>query len=425
MEVKENTEESTPVMNISSRNNFSNKIRTKIGFLVGLIFVLIVVLAYFALTENINIKNQKFANTLPTITPGIAIHISKQAIPIRKETIGFLPSWSVANKSKVYPENLTQIIYFGLTVNKDGNLIKYNEENLPVLEWTYFNSDYFTEIRKVASKSGTKVLLSIKSFDNETIDNVISSKTATNRLADQLLILVKQYDLGGVNIDFEYFTDTTFPTAKYFANFLTELSSKLKNNNPESIVSLDVNATVVIKDKAYNMTEIAKSVDQIILMAYDYRQQNSTRAGPVSPINGDKNEHSILKSVESLSGRVPNDKLILAIPFYGYEWQTINKNNKSPVVPGTGALATYKRAMLLLEENDSITEHWDDISKSPWISFTQYGKIKQIYYENDKSIIEKINYSNENKFGGIAIWALGYEGDNPVLWEIIDRTNYE
>lgn len=424
MEDKENIEKKASLPDSTFLKDI-DKNRRKKQFLVGFFIVLFATFAYFVLAQNKKTANSENINKITTITPVITKAVSNKTNTIRKETIGFLPSWSVANKSKVYPKNLTQIIYFGLNANKDGSITKYNEDNLPVLEWTYFNSDYFKEIRREASESGTKVLLSIKSFDNETIDNIISNQTAANRLAGELLVLIKQYNLDGINIDFEYFTDTAFPTSKYLAKFLGDLSLKLKKENPNLIISIDVNATVVIKDKAYNMTEISKAVDQVIFMGYDYRQQNASRAGPPAPIYGEANEHSIWESVTSLSGRLPESKLILAIPFYGYEWQTYTSKHKSSVVAGSGALATYKRVKNLLKGKSNIIKSWDGISKSPWLSYKQYGAIYQIYYEDDRSISEKIKFANEKNMGGIAIWALGYEGNYTEPWKIIEKENRE
>lgn len=417
METKEDTEEITLLKNIPASEDYDRTRWKKI--LTGVFIVLLAVLIYFVLpqnkkTENIGNGNKSIINPTPTKS------VLRKTDTVKREVIGFLPSWSIAKKAKVYPEHLTQIIYFGLSVNKDGSIIKYGENNLPVLEWSYFNSDYFKDVGREASASGTKVLLSIRSFDNTTIDNIISSQTAANKLSGELLTLVKQYNLDGINIDFEYFTDTNFPTSKYLAEFLEELSAKLKKDNPKIIISIDVNATVVVKDKAYNMTRISKAVDQVILMAYDYRGQNSTRAGPPAPVYGEINEHSIWESVDSLSGRVPNSKLILAIPFYGYEWQTFTNKHKSFTTEGSGALATYKRVKELLKERSDVEKSWDDISKSPWLSYMQYGGIYQIYYEDDRSIAEKIKFAKEKNMGGIAIWALGYEGDYIEPWKVIE-----
>lgn len=92
--------------------------------------------------------------------------LAKPAATSKKEVIGFLPSWSVASKTQVYPQYLTQIIYFGLGVTKNGDLITQDKKGEPVLEWTYFLSDYFKEIKEMAAKNNTKVLISIKCFDN-------------------------------------------------------------------------------------------------------------------------------------------------------------------------------------------------------------------------------------------------------------------
>lgn len=422
MEEKENIEKKT----LLSDNEFLKDIdknRWKKRFMIGIFIVLLASSTYLIFLQNKRTANSGNINKTTTVIPIITKSIPKKNNSIRRETIGFLPSWSVAKKVKVYPKDLTQIIYSGLNVNKDGSIIKYDENSLSVLEWSYFNSDYFKEVRNEASKSGTKVLLSIKSFDNATIDNIISNQTAKSRLAGELSALIKRYSLDGINIDFEYFTDTQFPTSKYLAKFLKELSAKLKEDNPKLIVSVDVNATVVIKDKAYNMTEISKAVDQVIFMGYDYRQQNAARAGPSSPIYGEANEHSIWESVKSLSGRVPDSKLILAIPFYGYEWQTFTARQKSSVIEGSGALATYKRVRELLEERRDIVKSWDNISKSPWLSYKQYGTIHQIYYEDDRSIAEKIKFAKEKNMGGIAIWALGYEGNYIEPWGVIKKEN--
>ena len=146
MDEKEDTEEITPLEDISASEDFDSN-RWKKRFLIGTCIVLAALFTFFALSQNKKSKNPENINKA-TITPAVTKVAPKQASTIRKETIGFLPSWSVAKKAKVYPKNLTQIIYFGLNVNKDGSITKYDENNLPVLEWSYFNSDYLKEIRK-------------------------------------------------------------------------------------------------------------------------------------------------------------------------------------------------------------------------------------------------------------------------------------
>lgn len=358
--------------------------------------------------------NSLLLNSTPTPSPSLSSNVLK-------ETIGFLPSWTVAQNAKVYPERLTQIIYFGLGVTEGGELIQYNTEGAETNEWTYFNSDYFNQIREKAIESNTKVLIAIKSFDNETIDKLTSNSLASDKLITSILTLIERYKLDGVNVDFEYVTDVDFPTVKFFNRFLETLSLRLKQKDQSLILSVDVNAQAVLKDKAYDMVKIGEVVDQVILMGYDYHRASSSYAGPVAPIDSPANEHSIIESLNSMYGRVPTEKIILGIPFYGYEWQTLNQTNRSPIVENTGALATYKRVRELIDARDDETIIWDDTAKSPWLIYTQSGAIKQIYYEDARSLEEKLKFIKEKGLSGIAIWALGYEGDYQEPWQVIEN----
>ncbi|MEK7517109.1 MAG: glycosyl hydrolase family 18 protein [Patescibacteria group bacterium] len=343
------------------------------------------------------------------------------SILAEREVIGFLPSWTVAANTDVNIENLTQLIYFGLNVSENGDIVKYDESKNPTLEWHYFNSDKFTILREKAKKNNTEVLIAFKMFDNEVTDNLVSDSASTNYFIKQAIALLKQYDLDGINLDIEYFTDSDFPTSRYLNGFLAKLRDELKKTNPKYKVSLDVNATVVLTDSAYDMVKIGELADEVILMAYDYRVASSQRAGPVAPINGLVNEHSITESINSLVGRVPLEKVILGIPLYGYEWQTLNKNHKSTAVPGSGALATHKRVNELLETRKDIKQHWDKVAMSPWLVYSQSGAIKQIYYEDDRSLKAKLDFVNARNLAGVSLWALGYEGKYKEVWDLFTR----
>jgi len=336
-----------------------------------------------------------------------------------RHVIGFLPSWMAAQNIKVDTKAMTQIIYFGLGVNDNGEVIMFNEKNEPTYEWLYFTSDYFSNIKSEAKKNNTKILVAFKMFDNESIDKLISNSLSTEFFIKNVINIFKKYDLDGINLDFEYFTDSNFPTVRYMNKFLENLSTALKNADPKYILSVDVNAIVMLSDKAYDIVKMGELADQIIVMAYDYRIPSSTISGPVSPLNAESNEHSIKQSINSLVGRLPLEKVILAVPFYGYEWETVSRKHKSATVSNSGALATYKRVKELLINREDIVKHWDAKAQSPWLVYEQSGAIKQIYYEDEQSIKAKMDYVKENNLGGVAIWALGYEGKSKKLWEII------
>ena len=152
-------------------------------------------------------------------------------------------------------------------------------------------------------------------------------------------------------------------------------------------------ASAVAADPAYDMVRLGQVLDQIILMGYDYSTTASNQATPVAPLYSADGEASIDKSISSLKGRVDFDKVVLAIPFYGYEWQTLNNQFRSQTIPDTGALATYDRVTQLVNGRKDIEINWDNKSQTPWINYTQSGANKQIYFENEQSISKKLESS--------------------------------
>lgn len=338
-----------------------------------------------------------------------------------KEVIGFLPSWMIAKGASVYPERLTQLIYFGLSVTENGELIKYNQDNSSVTEWSYFNSAYFSNLRKEAKENNTQVLVAIGCFDNEKIDKIISNSINRQRLINELIDLIEEYELDGINIDFEYIPATDFPTKKYFSQFLEELTSSLKEKDPALIVSVDIYANAALHDNPYDIEKVAQIADQVILMAYDFHRPDSIKAGPVAPIRAPENESSIVETFKAILNKSPLGKFVLGVPFYGYEWRTTSEDHRSLTYPDSGALATYKRARGILEDQE-INVQWDSQAMSPWLVYSQGGIIKQIYYEDDRSFSLKLQLVKQLKLSGIAIWALGYEGEYQEPWKIISQS---
>ena len=160
-------------------------------------------------------------------------------------------------------------------------------------------------------------------------------------------------------------------------------------------------------------------------MAYDFHRRQSTQAGPVAPLFGGKElwDNDINTYLQQFLELVPAQKILLGIPFYGYEWQTTSRESLSHTFPDTGATASYERVQELLKQSEElqVQESWNEQALSPYISYSEDGEIYVIYFENSRSISYKLDYVNQLDLGGVAIWALGYEGSSRELWEVIQN----
>ena len=77
--------------------------------------------------------------------------------------------------------------------------------------------------------------------------------------------------------------------------------------------------------------------------------------------------------------------------------------------------------MQALIRDEGVKEQWEKDAMTPYITYKEDGKQKIIFYENTQSLAYKMDLVRQADLGGIAIWALGYEGDAPELWEVIER----
>lgn len=327
------------------------------------------------------------------------------------EFIGFLPYWNANSLFPVYDSYFSHIMYFGITVDSQGRVTKSGPE------WSVFNSSYFFNLMQRLDKKKTKLSLVIKQFDGDVINKFTSDPSASARLSSDLINLIAEFDLDGINFDFEFDGSTQSLDSEKLSLFIEEVSLALRKENPKIILSFDLSGQIIEKEKSYDLEKIGKIMDFVIIMGYDYKTPSSPFAGPVAPILGEANEHTISEAVAFVSSKIPSNKIVLGMPLYGYEWETKDAAFKSSAVAGSGALASYSRSSKILKDNKAIKLQWDEKAMSPWFVYKDEGATRQIYFENEESLIAKIKFAQEMNLMGAAFWALGYEGDNEALWK--------
>ncbi len=385
-------------------------IKNILFLIVGL---LVIFIAYFALFP----KKIEFLS--PFINTGLGFFKTEQK---NKEVIGFLPYWMVAKKVSVDPANLTQLVYFGLSVDTDGSLKKYDEDGYITSEYSHLKSEYVSSLLKQCQKHNTKFLLTVSNFKKEEIEEIVNSRQATYTLLAEMQELLDTYPLQGFNLDFEYFSAEDDPLFKQaFNQFVNTLVTGLKAKDKDLIISFDIYPNAVIKNRPYDVKTVAGLVDEIIIMGYDFHQAGSDNAGPVSPLKGNGSGKSLTEAFKAIYPQVEAKKIVLGVPFYGYEWQTKTDEYKSFTV-NTGVMASYQRVKDLIADQ-KLAKQWDEDTQTPFLVYTDQGRIKQIYFEDERSLGLKMDLVNQLDIKGIAIWALGYEGDYQDLWQVIKDKN--
>jgi len=371
------------------------------------ITVLILVVAYLIYTNFI----QPFDRLSPLALGEVLSAKTSRPEP-DYQLIGFLPYWSINRGKRVDWQSLDEVILFDLSVDSQGDIGQDQQDKVGL--GRILKSDKFAQIKSEAEASNTQLGIALTCFNDQSLNQFLSSQTSRDNFINQAIDLIEQYGFESLNIDFE-FVDLAQPrsTQQAFVRLLEQLKAEL----PGVKLSFDVYANAVIKHQPYDLVALSPVADQMIIMAYDFHRSNSDNSGPVAPLQTPyASARSILETLQASFGLFPADKTILGVPLYGYEWQTLTKEAYAVAVPQTGALASLDRTEALITDQD-LEVQWDSQALSPWLVYEDdSGRIKQIYFENLYSLSLKYQLVKQAELAGVAYWALGYEPESGEVW---------
>ncbi|MBD3275568.1 MAG: hypothetical protein GF372_09670, partial [Candidatus Marinimicrobia bacterium] len=226
----------------------------------------------------------------------------KQAV---REVFGFHPYWMGTSWQEYRYDVLTTIAYFGVEIDGTGNIIE--TRGWPV-----------TSLISQAHQHGVRVVLTVVLFDPQEIARLLESTFNRQNLISNVVESVKNANADGVNIDFELVPENQ---RHNLTTFMQDLAVTFHREIPGSHVSMAVPA--IDWSNAFDADALAEICDGLFIMGYDYHWRGSASTGPVSPLysyDGLNLSNSLSDYITETNGN--RDKLILGLPWYGYEWES-------------------------------------------------------------------------------------------------------
>lgn len=331
----------------------------------------------------------------------------------KPQIIGFQPFWLLQKADKPYEKYTNIFTYFSLTLDTDGTIVKLVNLQEEEPGWTTLKSGSFQEKLQQAKNNNLKLSLLIHNSNEASISALLKEpeKHAQNLVNDAISIMQK-YSFTDLNLDIESFEVASESAQQQYTAFIKEVKSEIDKNNLGTL-TVEVPPISLVQPRLINVEEIAKIADSIVFMAYDFHYIYSYIAGPVAPIGGvdTVREFDVATVLKEALNVVPQGKIILGIPLYGYEWETISNKPGAPTIPSGSATASNRRIAELLASCNNCTKAYDEQAKQPYVIFQDGDYFHQIYYENEQSLAEKLKLAKEHKIAGVALWALGYEGE--------------
>jgi spore germination protein YaaH len=332
----------------------------------------------------------------------------------KKQVIGFLPYWLLDKASTDYSKQITTLAFFSLRIDGNGNIQKLLNAQQEEPGWYALESGKLDPFFSNALKNNLTLSLTVASGDINAIGALVSDPVthAQNFISD-IKPLMDKYKFSDLNLDIE---DTQTASASSRANFIQFVQQVKKELGSDKTLTVEISPTDVIRNNLINPKAIGKIADNVVLMAYDYHSTDSFVTGPVAPISGAgvMSEYDVTSAVEKSLDLIPAIKLTLGIPLYGYGWESLGQAPRSAVIPNTGLAESNKSAEELLSSCTNCTIKLDDQANEKYISsFDQdTNDYKTIFYPDKDSTQAKIDLANKMELNGIALWALGYEGNS-------------
>jgi len=258
------------------------------------------------------------------------------------------------------------------------------------------------EYIKWAHGNGYKVWgLISNNFDKDITHEVLNNADKREKVIQQILIYSKLYKLDGINIDFEnvYYTDKDMLT-----QLIRELCPLLREQG--LIISIDVTmkSSSELWSKFYDRKALADLVDYVALMAYDQHWGSSPVAGSVAQYNW------VERGLVSILEEVPNEKLLLGLPFYTRLWKEEKIDGETKV---SSTAITMPKANEIIK-NKKLNLVWDNQSGQYYAHYMEDKITYKIWFEDKKSINLKSSLIHKYNLAGAASWRRGFETEE--IW---------
>lgn len=248
--------------------------------------------------------------------------------------------------------------------------------------------------------------------DEDMTTHVLTHTSARQNLVNQLISAAIEYDLDGINLDFEALDPVV---GDGYAQFVRELSLKCDNNN--IVLSID-NYVPTDYTSFYNRSEQAKFADYVIIMGYDEHYAGSEE-GSVASIG------FVEKGVADTMAEVPAEQIILGCPFYTRIWALTPKEETDTVEAASDDYVPYEVSSETIGmdnlkrrlEVNGATPTWSEEDGQNYAEYEVDGITYKVWIEDADSLTKKLEVMKSNNLAGAAFWKLGFESDS--IWDTI------
>lgn len=306
---------------------------------------------------------------------GRAISVGGYAYP-------FISPW-VLQQTLPY---LSELPVFSYGFTKEGELLPpaYGDDTWMIREALSF---------------GTRPVLTLTpfgpdgNFNNQLIHSVVNNEAYRDNLIQDLLATMGEKGYQGVDIDFEYILAEDRDA---FTAFVWQVAEAMRQEGYHTSVALapktSSNQTgLLYEGKDYRA--LGEAADHVLLMTYEW---GYTYGPPmaVAPIN------QVRRVVEYALTQIPEEKINLGIPNYGYDWPLPYERG----ITKAETINNVQAVRIAVEHGAEI--RFDPVAESPYFKYTENGTEHEVWFEDVRSLQAKFDLIKTYNLRGCGYWQI-------------------
>ncbi|MDG0872135.1 glycosyl hydrolase family 18 protein [Paenibacillus thiaminolyticus] len=339
----------------------------------------------------------------------------------RKVTAVYVESWKDYKNIKLSEKNVD--IAFIAFAKIDGTNIYFHEDGTT-------NDQIKENIKKLKEQNPkTKMVLAVGGYG---ADGFSDASLDGNRylFTESIINMVKELELDGVDIDWEYPAFHAWNTQKArpedtqnFTSLMKELREKLYRlphpKNKKYLLTF-ASGTQDWYFKNVEVNKVEKYVDYINVMTYDFTGRWSDTTGYNSNLYPDrekKAKHSIDQVITMyLEHEIDSKKLLLGVPAYSYGWKDVKSKTDGSFSPGKPididkTDLSYKTLEKSYLNKNGYKRYYDDQAKTAYL----YNGSTFISYEDKEALAEKVKYIKAKELGGAMVWEYSQDAEDGIV----------
>ena len=157
----------------------------------------------------------------------------------------------------------------------------------------------------------------------------------------------------------------------------------------------------------YDFKAIGEIADKVILMAYDYNAKSIPQdvmdsgftTTPVTPF--DEVYYALKTITDDITGVADKNKVVLGISMSNIGWTVVN----GQITNSRGNTYSYSEIADMIDDGAEVK--YSDKYKNPYLIYDSDDGKEIVWYENSRSIADKVKLAEMLGVSGISVWRLG------------------